>query len=148
MYFTQEQLNDWIPLLEARGFQIHAHTLGDRSMAAVLDALEKSRELRSKPNDRPAFIHCYLIDPNDYPRLQAANASVNFTMLWRQLEPMMVELNQSKLGAELPLLSSDQSGVCLAPEGVTKHLKLRAFFYAVAGSILAASTDSLVKTDT
>jgi predicted amidohydrolase YtcJ len=100
MYFTQEQLNDWIPLLEGRGFQIHAHTLGDRSMAAVLDALEKSRELRGKPNDRPAFIHCYLIDPKDYPRLKAANASVNFTMLWRQLEPMMVELNQSILGAE------------------------------------------------
>jgi predicted amidohydrolase YtcJ len=99
MYFTQEQLNDWIPLLEGRGFQIHAHTLGDRSMAAVLEALERSRELRGKPNDRPAFIHCYLIDPNDYPRLKAANASVNFTMLWRQLEPMMVELNQTILGA-------------------------------------------------
>jgi predicted amidohydrolase YtcJ len=100
MYFTQEQLNDWIPRLEDRGLQIHAHTLGDRSMAAVLDALEKSRELRGEPNDRPTFIHCYLIDPADYPRLLAANASVNFTMLWRQLEPLMVELNQPILGAE------------------------------------------------
>jgi hypothetical protein len=100
MYFSQDQLNAWIPLLESRGFQIHAHTLGDQTLAAVLDALERSREVRGQPNNRPSFIHCYLIDPADYPRLRAADATVNFTMLWRQMEPAMVAINAPALGRE------------------------------------------------
>jgi predicted amidohydrolase YtcJ len=100
MYFSQDQLDAWIPLFESHGFQIHAHTLGDRSLAAVLDSLEKSRQLGGRPNDRPSFIHCYLIDPADYPRLRAADATLNFTMLWRQMEPAMVELNAPALGPE------------------------------------------------
>ena len=100
MYFSQDQLNAWIALFESHGFQIHAHTLGDRALTAVLDALEGSRQLRGQPNDRPSFIHCYLIDPADFPRLRAADATLNFTMLWRQMEPAMVALNAPALGPE------------------------------------------------
>jgi predicted amidohydrolase YtcJ len=48
MYFSQDQLNAWIPLLESRSFQIHAHTLGDWTIAAVMDALERSRKQRHR----------------------------------------------------------------------------------------------------
>ena len=100
MFFSQEQLNAWITLFENLDFQVHAHTLGDRAVAAVLDALERSRRLRGQPNNRPSFVHCYLIDPADYPRLRAADATLNFTMLWRQMEPPMVALNAPTLGRE------------------------------------------------
>jgi hypothetical protein len=67
----------------------------------VLDALEKARQDNGQANNRPYFIHCYFIDPADFPRLKAADASVNFTMLWRQEEPSMLELNKPAVDAEL-----------------------------------------------
>ena len=98
--FTDEQLNKWIPLFEKHGFQVHAHTIGDAAVDKVLTALETSREINAKPNDRPFLIHCYLIDPADYPRIKAAGATVNFTMLWRQHDDTMESLVRPYLTEE------------------------------------------------
>ncbi len=116
LLFTDEQLNRWIPLLEANGFQIHAHTLGDAAVAQILTALEKSREINAKPNNRPYLIHNYLIDSADYPRIKAAEATVNFTMLWRQQDPGMVQLNKPYITEEqyedlMPMAQVHDSGI-------------------------------------
>ncbi len=115
MYFTDEQLNAWIPMLEGEGFQIHAHTIGDLAMDKVLTALERSREVNSAPNNRPMFIHNYLVDPADYARLKAADASANFTMLWRQLDTNMA-VNQQALDAArferlMPMAELHEQGI-------------------------------------
>jgi predicted amidohydrolase YtcJ len=98
--FTDEQLNKWIPLFEKHGFQVHAHTIGDAAVDQVLTALEASREINGAPNDRPFLIHCYLIDPADYPRIEAAGATVNFTMLWRQYSESIASLVEPYLTEE------------------------------------------------
>ena len=115
MYFTDEQLNRWIPMLEAEGFQIHAHTIGDLAMDKVLTALERSRQVNDAPNNRPMFIHNYLVDPDDYARLQAADASANFTMLWRQIDPNMQAvqelLDKNLFERVMPMAELDEQGI-------------------------------------
>lgn len=100
LYYSDEQLLKWIPLFESNGFQTHAHTMGDAAIAQVLDGLERSREINQKPNNRPCFIHNYLVDPADYPRLKKCNASTCFTMLWRQQNETMLTLNKPYLEEE------------------------------------------------
>ncbi len=115
MYFTDEQLNSWIPLLEAAGFQIHAHTIGDLAMDKVLTGLEHSRRVNDAPNNRPMFIHNYLVDPDDYARLKAAGASANFTMLWRQIDPNMqvvqTLLEQAQFERVMPMADLHEQGI-------------------------------------
>ncbi|WP_339670751.1 amidohydrolase family protein [Dasania marina] len=114
-YFTQEQLNKWIPLLEGEGFQIHAHTIGDRAMANVLTALERSRAVNKRGNNQPMFIHNYLVDKADVPRLKEASASANFSMLWRQYDisaqsykPFISQQNFERI---MPMAELHEAGV-------------------------------------
>jgi predicted amidohydrolase YtcJ len=89
LMYTDEQLNRWVPELEARGFQMHMHTIGDAAVDQALTALEASRKQNNAPNRRPYLIHNYFVDKADYPRILAAGATANFTMLWDQLEGVM-----------------------------------------------------------
>lgn len=95
--YSDEWLSRVVPALEAEGFQLHLHTLGDAAVAQALTALELSREVNKAPNRRPYLIHNYLIDPADYPRIKAADATLNFTMLWDQMDPVMVNATQPYL---------------------------------------------------
>lgn len=99
--YSDEFVSHWIPKLEAAGFQMHLHTLGDAAVAQALGGLEMSRDINHAPNNRPYFVHNYLIDTADYPRLAAAGATLNFTMLWDQMDPVMLE-------ATLPYVTEEQ----------------------------------------
>ena len=89
--YPDEFMNHWVPILEAQGFQMHLHTIGDAALAQALTALERSREVNGVANRRPYLIHNYLIDPIDYDRIREADATVNFTMLWDQMDPVMID---------------------------------------------------------
>lgn len=115
LYFTKEQLNKWVPLLESEGFQLHAHTVGDAAVSQVLDALEVSRTVNGK-NNRPHFAHNYLIDSQDYDRLKAADATLDFTMLWRQANESMQyiikpSISQNQYDRIMPMADVEEQGL-------------------------------------
>ncbi len=101
LFYGDEQIKSWIPKMEAMGYQVHMHTIGDRAVKQALMGLEESRKVNNKENNKPYLIHNYWIDEEDFSRIKQADASVNFTMLWRQMDPTMTELNQ-------PFLTQDQ----------------------------------------
>jgi len=101
LFYTEENLKEWVPALEDMGYQIHMHTIGDRAVKQALDTLEHSREVRQKPNNLPYLIHTYHADPADFPRMKEADATVNMTMLWRQNNDSMVYLNKPYLTEEI-----------------------------------------------
>jgi len=116
LYYSDEQLLKWIPIFESHGFQIHAHTIGDAAVAQVLNGLERSREINKKSNNRPCFIHNYLVDPADYPRLKNCSASASFTMLWRQEDGNMLNLTKPYIEKEqyinlMPMKQFDDYGI-------------------------------------
>lgn len=100
--YSEDWLARVVPALEARGFQMHLHTLGDAAVAQALTALEQSRELNGQPNLRPYLIHNYLVDPADFERIAEAGATLNFTMLWDQQDPVMTKVT-------LPYLTEEQA---------------------------------------
>jgi predicted amidohydrolase YtcJ len=97
---SDQWMNRIVPKLEANGFQLHMHTIGDAAVSQALTALEKSREISGSGNIRPYLIHNYLISADDYPRITAADATVNFTMLWDQMDPVMIEVTKPFVTAE------------------------------------------------
>jgi predicted amidohydrolase YtcJ len=68
--------------LDARGFQLHMHVIGDRAVRAGLDAIEYSRELNPRSNGRHHLAHVQFIHPDDLPRFAALDVTANVSPIW------------------------------------------------------------------
>ncbi len=84
--------------LDAAGFQIHIHAIGDRGVRLSLDALEAARRANGDRNLRHHIAHLELIDPADIPRFRTLDVVANFQALWAYPDAYVTELVQPALG--------------------------------------------------
>lgn len=86
--------------LDARGFQVHMHAIGDRAVRNALDAVETARNAHG-PNDlRHHIAHIQVVQPEDVPRFRHLGVVANCQTYWAQLEPQMTELTVPFLGQD------------------------------------------------
>jgi predicted amidohydrolase YtcJ len=85
--------------LAAEGFQLHFHAIGDRAVAAALDALEAVPAAQRRTG-RHHLAHLQFIAPQDMGRFRALDAVANFQPLWACNEPQMEELTLPFVGPE------------------------------------------------
>ncbi len=86
--------------LDALGFQVHLHTIGDRAVRDALDAVEAARRTNG-PNDlRHHLAHVQVVQPRDVPRFRELDVVANCQAYWAQLEPQLTELTVPFLGQE------------------------------------------------
>jgi predicted amidohydrolase YtcJ len=114
-----EELKTIVSELDARGFQIHFHTIGDRAVREALDAIEAARSRNGPSDHRHHLAHIQLVHPDDVPRFRSLGAVANGQPLWACLESQMVELTIPFLGEEraawqYPFGSLVRSGATLA----------------------------------
>ncbi|MFF0018844.1 amidohydrolase [Streptomyces sp. NPDC005374] len=93
-------LKKYVTELDAAGFQVHFHALGDRAVREALDAVESARTANGWRDTRHHLAHLQVVHPSDVPRFRALGASANLQMLWAAHEPQMDELTLPFLGAE------------------------------------------------
>jgi predicted amidohydrolase YtcJ len=89
-----------VTALDAAGFQVHFHAIGDRAIREALDALQKARETNGIRDARHHVSHLELIDPADIPRFARLDVTANFQPLWAYNDPYVVDLTVPKIGAE------------------------------------------------
>ncbi|MFF3961282.1 amidohydrolase [Streptomyces griseorubiginosus] len=94
------ELKKYVTELDASGFQVHFHALGDRAVREALDAVESARTANGWRDTRHHLAHLQVVHPHDVPRFRALGASANLQMLWAAHEPQMDELTLPFLGAE------------------------------------------------
>ncbi|MCX4761769.1 amidohydrolase [Streptomyces sp. NBC_01275] len=94
------ELRKYVTELDALGFQVHFHALGDRAVREALDAVESARTANGHRDTRHHLAHLQVVQPPDVPRFRALGASANLQMLWAAHEPQMDELTLPFLGAE------------------------------------------------
>ena len=86
--------------LDALGFTLHFHAIGDRAVRECLDAVEEALR-RNGPRGNPHHIsHIQVVHPDDVPRFRRLGVTANMQMLWATLEPQMVDLTLPFLGEE------------------------------------------------
>lgn len=73
--------------LDALGFQVHVHTIGDRSVRTALDAVEAARKANGRSGQTHTFAHLSLVDPTDVPRFRQLDVMPNMTPLWSRPDP-------------------------------------------------------------
>lgn len=91
-------LNEAVPLLDAEGFQVHFHAIGDRAVRECLDAVEHAIARNGRGDNRHHIAHIQVIHPEDVPRFRELGVAANMQSLWATFEPQMVELTLPFLG--------------------------------------------------
>lgn len=93
-------LCDAVTELDALGFQVHFHALGDRAVREALDALAVALSANGANDNRHHLAHLQVVHPADIPRFAQLGAAANLQPLWASHEPQMDELTIPFLGAE------------------------------------------------
>lgn len=99
-YLEPGVLDEAVRLLDAEGFQLHLHAIGDRAVREVLDSLEKARAAHGARNARHHVAHLQVVHPDDVPRFAELDVTANLQALWAAHEPQMDELTIPFLGPE------------------------------------------------
>ncbi|MDN3354191.1 amidohydrolase [Actinomadura sp. DC4] len=93
-------LREYVQELDAHGFQVHFHALGDRAVREALDAVEAARRANGWTGTRPHLAHIQVVHPEDVARFRMLGAVANMQPLWAVHEPQMDDLTIPFLGAE------------------------------------------------
>ncbi|WP_329066803.1 amidohydrolase [Amycolatopsis sp. NBC_01480] len=84
--------------LDATGFQVHYHAIGDRAVREVLDAIEAAIAANGASARRHHLAHLQVVHPDDVPRFHRLGVTANLQALWAAHEPQMDELTLPFLG--------------------------------------------------
>ena len=111
--------NNLAVALDAAGFQIHVHAIGDRAIRMTLDALEAAERANGAKDLRHHICHLELIDPADIPRFKGLAVVANFQALWAYADPYITKLTIPILGPErarwlYPIGSVARTGAVIA----------------------------------
>lgn len=99
-FIDPQTLNAAVPQLDALGFQVHFHAIGDLAVRQCLDAVEGAIAANGPSENRHHIAHIQVVHPEDIPRFAALNVSANMQALWATYEPQMVELTIPFLGEQ------------------------------------------------
>ena len=119
LFVGGEDLVAAVTRLDAEGFQVHLHTIGDRAVREALDAVAAARTANG-PNDlRHHLAHIQVVQPADVARFAELGVVANCQTYWAQSEPQMDELTVPFLGPErsamqYPFASLLRTGATLA----------------------------------
>jgi predicted amidohydrolase YtcJ len=114
-----EKLKEAVTKLDAEGFQVHFHAIGDAAIRQSLDAVEAARTANGDLGHRHHISHLELIDRADIPRFKALGVIANFQPLWAMNDDYVTELTIPFIGPEraqslYPIASVAKSGGMLA----------------------------------
>jgi len=99
-YFTQDNLNRIVSGVNAAGFTVHVHAIGDRAVRSALDAFAYSRQHNGAGDSRDQIAHLELVDPADLPRFKALGVIANLQLLWAERDPYIVDATLPYIGPE------------------------------------------------
>ncbi len=94
------ELEDAVRAVDAAGFQVHVHAIGDAAVRQALDAIERAIDANGPRERRPVIAHAQLVDDADLPRFADLGVIANMQPLWAQQDALMRVLTVPRLGAE------------------------------------------------
>lgn len=98
--WSQEDLDAAVRAVDAAGFQVHVHAIGDAAVRQALDAIERAILANGPRDRRPVIAHAQLVDDADLARFAELGVIANMQPLWAQLDALMTVLTVPRLGAE------------------------------------------------
>ncbi len=99
-FVDPEELKAAVTSLDAEGFQVHVHAIGERAVREALDAFEAARASNGPNDHRHHIAHIQVIHPDDVSRFRGLDVTANAQPLWAVHEGQMDHLTIPFLGPE------------------------------------------------
>ncbi|MGH3013705.1 MAG: amidohydrolase [Gaiellaceae bacterium] len=114
-----EELAQMVTALDAHGFQVHMHTIGDRAVREALDATEAAQRANGPRDRRFHLAHVQLAHPDDLPRFGELGVAANVSPYWACRSDYVTVLTEPFIGPErsarmYPFGSLQRAGARLA----------------------------------
>ncbi|MGA5699915.1 amidohydrolase [Peterkaempfera bronchialis] len=93
-----ELLAEAVTRLDAAGFQVHFHAIGDRAVRECLDAVAAAVRAGGARERRHHIAHVQLVDEADIGRFAELGVTANVQSLWATHHPQTDELTNPMLG--------------------------------------------------
>ena len=113
------EMIDLVARLDALGFQIHFHSIGDAATRYSLDAIEAARAQNGERDSRHHLSHIMVGAPADFDRMAELDVIANFQALWAYRDTHYDEITYIRMGEErskyiYPINSLNKRGTTLA----------------------------------
>ena len=99
-YVDRDLLAAAVTRLDAEGFSVHMHAIGDRAVRNALDAIQAARRSNGANDLRHHIAHLQIVNPDDVPRFAELGVVANCQPFWCQNEPQMDDLTLPVIGPE------------------------------------------------
>jgi len=100
LYVQTDALDALVRRLDADGFMVHMHAMGDRAVRSGLDAIERATAANGAKDRRHQIAHIELADTADLPRFAALDVSANLSPGWFSPDDPDMEPSEKALGPE------------------------------------------------
>lgn len=97
---TQEGLNEFTAAVNAAGYTVQTHSMGDASVRMSLEAYEYSMEQNGDMDVRNTIAHVNLIKEEDVPRLAEDKVIAAMQPMWFYYDPLFSPLEEQMFGTE------------------------------------------------
>lgn len=95
-----QTLAEAVRAVDAAGFQVHIHAIGDAAVRQGLDAIESAIASNGPRDRRPVIAHAQLVAAADLERFAELGVIANMQPLWAQLDDLMTVLTVPRLGED------------------------------------------------
>jgi predicted amidohydrolase YtcJ len=114
-----EELARVVTALDAEGFDVHVHAIGDRAVRDTLDAFEAAAAANGRRDARHQIAHLQFVHPDDRPRFRRLGVVANAQPFWSCLDGYMRDLtlpflDPERAGWQYPWASLRRAGAVLA----------------------------------
>lgn len=114
LHISAEALEALVVALDAEGFAMHLHIMGDRGVRVALDAVETARRTNG-PGPRHHFAHLSMVHPDDARRFGPLGVTANVQALWASEDRAVVPMiGEERMRAGYPFRALLDSGAALA----------------------------------
>jgi predicted amidohydrolase YtcJ len=93
-------LDTLVAALDAAGFRVHQHAIGDRAVRMALDAVAFAVRHNGPRDARHVIAHLQLVDPADLPRFAELGVIPSIQPLWAYRDDYITRLTEPVLGPE------------------------------------------------
>lgn len=98
--FTDDELAEAVRIVDAAGYQVHLHAIGDGAVRQSLDAIAYAETQNGRRDRRPLLAHLEVIDPDDVVRFATLGALADFQLLWGYPDAYITEWTVPFIGEE------------------------------------------------
>lgn len=114
LHFDEEVIRAFVAQLDAAGFALHLHIMGDRGVRVALDAIEAARAANGL-GPRHHIAHLSMVDATDAARFGPLGVTANIQGLWAAPDPFLTTLiGHERMAQGYPFRTMAEGGADLA----------------------------------